>query len=93
MLQVAIVGDRDSGKTTFLGLLYAAQVKSGSDRADDFRFHATMESLEEITLVFQRLMSGSFPDSATKEGIHEMRVHLGYRRRGLGIVPFLRSRE
>ncbi len=92
MLQVAIVGDRDSGKTTFLGLLYAAQVKSGSDRADDFRFHATMDSLEEITLVFQRLMSGSFPDSAAKEGIHEMRVHLGYRRRGLGSLPFLRSR-
>lgn len=91
MLQVVIVGDRDSGKTTFLGLLYAAQVKSGSDRADDFRFHTPIESLEEISVVFQRLMSGSFPDAATKEGIHEMRVHLGYRRHRLGIFPLRRE--
>lgn len=93
MIRVGIVGDRDSGKTTFLGLLYAAQVKSGSDRKDEFRFHATFESLEEITLVFQRLMSGSFPDVATKEGIHEIRFRLGYRKPGLGILPRLRSRQ
>ena len=93
MLQVVIVGDRDSGKTTFLGLLYAAQVKSGSDKADDFRFHATLESLEEITVVFQRLMSGSFPDTATKEGIHEISFQFGYRRPGLGILSLVRSRE
>lgn len=86
MLQVAIVGDRDSGKTTFLGLLYAAQVKSGSDRSDDFRFHAAYESLEEITGVFQRLMSGSFPDLASKEGIHEVKFNLGFRKARLGIV-------
>ena len=93
MLQVVIVGDRDSGKTTFLGLLYATQVKSGSDKADDFRFHATFESLEEITVVFQRLMSGSFPDSATKEGIHEISFHLGYRRSRPRVLSLLRSRE
>jgi len=92
MLQVAIVGDRASGKTTFLGLLYAAQVKSGSDRTDDFRFHVAFESLEEITAVFQRLMSGSFPDAATKEGIHEVRFNLGFRKPKLGILPFPRSR-
>lgn len=92
MPQVVIVGDRDSGKTTFLGLLYAAQVKSGSDKADDFRFHATFESLDEITGVFQRLMSGGFPDSATKEGIREISFHLGYRRTGRGIGSLLRPR-
>lgn len=93
MLRVGIVGDRDSGKTTFLGLLYTAQVKSGSDKTDDFRFHTSFESLDEIALVFQGLMSGSFPDSATKEGIHEIVFHLGYRRPGLGIRSLLRSRE
>ncbi len=87
-----IVGDRDSGKTTFLGLLYTAQVTSGSDKADDFRFHATFESLEEISGVFQRLMSGSFPDSAAKEGIRRISFHLGYRRAGLRIWSRLRSR-
>ena len=80
MLRVAILGDRRSGKTTFLGLLYAALVSSGSDRTDRLRFHAGYESLEEITVLFQRLMSGGFPDAATKEGVHGMRLELGLRR-------------
>jgi hypothetical protein len=89
--RIVIVGDRNSGKTTFLGLLYTAQVKSGSDKADDFRFHAAFESLDEISGVFQRLMSGSFPDSATKEGIREITFRLGYRRLGRGIFSRRRS--
>lgn len=92
MPHIVIAGDRGSGKTTFLTLLYAAQVKSGSARADDFRFHAAFESLDEISEVFQQLMSGSFPDSAAKEGIRGITFHLGYRKQGLGIVSRLRSR-
>jgi hypothetical protein len=91
--RVAIVGERNSGKTTFLGLLYTAQVKFGSDKADDFRFHAAFESLDEITGVFQRLMSGSFPDSATKEGIREVTFRLGYKRPGRGILSRQRSQS
>src|SRR5213083_2575038 len=83
--RVVIVGDRNSGKTTFLGLLYAAQVKFGSDKADDFRFHASFESLDEISGVFQRLMSGAFPDSATKEGVREITFRLAKQRPKLGI--------
>ncbi len=83
MLKVVIAGDRGSGKTTVLGLLYATGVRSGSDKRDDFRFHTPFESLEEITVLFERLMSGGFPDSATKEGIHGLSFHLGSRRRGL----------
>ena len=84
MLQAAVIGDHGSGKTTFLGLLYAALVRSGSDREDDLRFHANFESLEEITGLFQRLMSGAFPDAATKEGLHGLSFTLGLRgtRRG-----------
>ena len=93
MLRIVVVGDRDSGRTTFLGLLYIAQVKSGSDPADTFRFHATIDSMEEISALFQRLMSGSFPDAATKEGIHEMNVRLGYRGRGAKLLSRLRSQE
>ena len=93
MLQVVIVGDRDSGKTTFLGLMYATQVRAGSDRTDDFRFHAPFESLQAITLIFQQLMSGSFPDPATKQGVKGMSFNLGYRRTGLGILTLLRARR
>jgi hypothetical protein len=92
MPHVVIVGDRDSGKTTFLALLYAAQVKSGSDRADDFRFHVAYESLDEISGVFQQLMSGNFPDSAAKEGIRGISFRVGYRTSGFGILSRLRSR-
>lgn len=92
MPHIVIVGDRGSGKATFLALLYATQVKSGSDRADEFRFHVAYESLEEISGVFQQLMSGSFPDSAAKEGIRGISFDLGYRRPGLGILSRLRSR-
>jgi len=84
--RVVIVGNRNSGKTTFLGLLYAAQVKFGSEKADDFRFHASFESLDEISGVFQRLMSGAFPDSATKEGVREIAFRLSPPRPGLGIL-------
>jgi hypothetical protein len=91
--QVAIVGERNSGKTTFLGLLYAAQVKFGSDRADDFRFHAAFESLDEISGVFQRLMSGAFPDSATKEGVREVTFRLAPRKPRLGIFARRRSED
>src|SRR2546430_11473595 len=92
MPRVVIVGDQNSGKTTFLGLLYAAQVKFGSDKADGFRFHAAFESLDEISGVFQRLMSGSFPDAATKEGVREIAFRLGHRRSGLGILSRRKSR-
>ncbi len=93
MPRIVIVGDQGSGKTTFLALLYAAQVKSGSDAADDFRFHVTFDSLDEITNIFQQLMSGSFPDSAAKEGIHEISFRLGYGRPRLRILSRLRSRQ
>ncbi len=92
MARIVIVGDRDSGKTTFLTLLYATQVKSGSDAADNFRFHVAIDSMDEISGVFQQVMSGGFPDSAAKEGIRGITFHLGYRKSGLGILSRLRSR-
>src|SRR2546427_12341420 len=92
MPRVVIVGDRNSGKTTFLGLLYAAQVKFGSDKADGFRFHAAFESPDEISGVFQRLMSGSFPDAATKGGVRAIAFRLSHRRTGLGIFTRRKSR-
>lgn len=93
MPRVVITGDRGSGTTTVLALLYAAQVKSGSDVSDAFRFHADIESLDEISNAFQQLMSGSFPDAAAKEGIRGMTFSLGYRRPRLGILSQFRARE
>ncbi len=93
MLRVAIVGDHGSGKTTFLGLLYAALVSSGSGRADELRFHVAYDSLDEVTVLFQRIMSGGFPDAATKEGLHELRVELESARSGRGLLSRIGSRK
>ena len=85
MLQAAILGDRGAGKTTFLGLLYTTLVQSGSNKEDELRFHASYESLEEVTALFQQLMSGGYPDAAIKEGLHEVSftLGLGKARRGM----------
>lgn len=91
MFRVAIVGAHGSGKTTFLGLVYAAMVSSGSGRDDDLRFHVAYESMEEISGLFQRIMSGGFPDSATKEGLHELRLELDASRTGHGLLGRLGS--
>ncbi len=92
MLRVVIIGDPDSGKTTALGLLYATQVRSATDKMDAFRFHMPVESLEVIDPIFQQLMSGSFPDAIAKEGIAGISFQVPHRRTGLGIVPRLRGR-
>src|SRR5712692_5746981 len=73
MPHIVIVGDRESGKTTFLALLYAAQVKSGSDRADSFRFHAAVDSLDEISGAFQHSCRGVSPTPSRKKGFGESR--------------------
>src|SRR5438445_10538638 len=86
MPRVVIVGGQNSGKTTFLGLLYAAQVKFGSDKAAGFRFHAAFASLDESSGVLQRLMSGSFPDRATKAGVSEIELPPAHRRPGRAVL-------
>lgn len=88
MLQAAILGDHASGKTTFLGLLYATLVRSGSGREDELRFHTDYNSLEEVTALFQQLLSGAFPDAAVKEGLHELRFTLGLRKSRRGVLGF-----
>ena len=80
MFQVVVLGDPNSGKTTFLGLLYATQVRSGSDTEDRFRFHVGLESLPEITFIFEQLMSRNFPEAATKKGITEVSFDIGLSR-------------
>ena len=93
MLEVLIVGDRESGKTTFLTLLYAASVKSGSAKSDEFRFHAPIESMEAATLLFQQLMSGAFPDAVTKQGIEAVTLHIGPGGSGGGFFSRLRGKK
>ncbi len=93
MLNVAILGDHGCGKTTFLGLVYTTLVSTGSSKEDDLRFHLAYDSMEEITGLFQRLMSGAFPDSASKEGIHGLTIELDVPGAGHGLLSRFGSRK
>ncbi len=93
MLNVAIVGDHGSGKTTFLGLVYATLVSTGSGKGDELRFHVAYDSMEEITGLFQRLMTGGFPDAATKEGVHGLTIELEVPGAGRGLLSRIGSRK
>src|SRR5205809_964801 len=75
----ALLGDRASGKTTFLGLLYSAQVKYGTGVQDDFRFHAPIGSLNLMSAVYEGMKDGRFPSATLKEEITELGFIFGYR--------------
>jgi hypothetical protein len=84
----ALLGDRASGKTTFLGLLYSAQVKYGTGVQDDFRFHAPMASLNLMSAVYEGMKDGRFPSATLKEEITELGFVFGYLRRVVGKLPY-----
>jgi hypothetical protein len=78
-MPAAILGDRASGKTTFLGLLYAAQVKYGTKFQDTFRFHAPPDSLKVMSAVYEGMKGGNFPGATLKDEITELSFIFGYR--------------
>src|SRR5207253_1352305 len=84
----ALLGDRASGKTTFLGLLYAAQVKYGTGVQDDFRFHAPMGSLSLMSAVYEGMKDARFPSATLKEEITELGFIFGYLRKVVGKLPY-----
>src|SRR6266566_408979 len=84
----ALLGDRASGKTTFLGLLYSAQVKYGTGVQDDFRFHAPIQSLNLMSAVYEGMKDGRFPSATLKEEITELGFVFGYLRKVVGKLPY-----
>src|SRR5207249_702334 len=84
----ALLGDRASGKTTFLGLLYSAQVKYGTGVQDDFRFHAPIGSLNLMSAVYEGMKDGRFPSATLKEEITELGFIFGYLRKVVGKLPY-----
>src|SRR2546428_13112119 len=83
----ALLGDRASGKTTFLGLLYTAQVKYGTGVQDDFRFHAPIQSLNIMSPGYQGMKDGRFPNATRKEEITDLGFVFGYLRKAVGKLP------
>ena len=61
MSSLLVLGDRGSGQTTFVGLLYTAQVRLGSEESDEFRFHADRETIRQLESIYGELGAGRFP--------------------------------
>ncbi|HYB79157.1 MAG TPA: hypothetical protein VEG66_05300, partial [Thermoplasmata archaeon] len=57
-----VVGDRGSGLTTFVGLLYAAQLRLGTEERDEFRFSADRETIRQLEGIYGELVAGRFPE-------------------------------
>jgi hypothetical protein len=88
MCPVAILGDRGAGKTAFLGSLYSAQVKYGTRRQDDFRFHAPLPSLKFMSGVYATLKEGRFPGATMKKQLDNVEFLFGYKRAVVGRLPW-----
>ena len=61
MTSALVLGEKGCGLTTFVGLLYTAQVRLGTENSDEFRFHAERESIRQMEAVYGELGAGRFP--------------------------------
>jgi len=86
-MPAAVLGDRASGKTTFLGLLYAAQVQYGTQLSDTFRFSASPQSLKYMSAVYQNMKDGMFPSATLKDEMSLVEFIFGYKRLIRGALP------
>ena len=83
MSTALVLADRGAGLTTFVGLLYTAQVRLGIEEADEFRFSADRESIRRIAAIYASLGDGRFPEADADWEQHPLAFVFGFRRRGL----------
>ncbi len=79
MSSALVLADRGSGLTTFVGLLYTAQVRLGIDEADEFRFHADRESIRQLESIYGELGAGRFPTHDHDWQEHPLSFVFGFR--------------
>ncbi len=79
-----VVGDIGSGLTTFVGLLYTAQLRLGTEEADEFRFSADRETIRQLEAIYGELGSGRFPERDVNWEEHPLSFLFGFRSGVLG---------
>ncbi|MDE1821511.1 MAG: hypothetical protein KGJ23_12850 [Euryarchaeota archaeon] len=84
MAPAVILSDRASGTTTFLGLLYAALVRWGSQSPEGFRVHASHASIRALKDIYASLMDGHFPPDGVELRREDLSFVLGYASSGHG---------
>lgn len=80
MASAIVLGERGCGLTTFVGLLYTAQVRLGTENSDEFRFHAERESIQQMEAVYGELGAGRFPAADIDWERHPLSFVFGFRR-------------
>lgn len=80
MTSALVLGERGCGLTTFVGLLYTAQVRLGTEHSDEFRFHAERESIQQMEAVYGELGAGRFPAADVDWERHPLSFVFGFRR-------------
>ncbi len=87
MSSALVVGDRGSGLTTFVGLLYAAQLRLGTEEEDGFRFSAERQTIRQLEAIYGELAAGRFPEWDVNWEEHPLSFLLAFRAsklRGIG---------
>jgi hypothetical protein len=87
MSSALVLGEPGSGLTTFVGLLYTAQVRLGTEEADEFRFHAERESIRHLETIYGELGAGRFPTHDPRGEERPLTFVFGFRHgklRGIG---------
>lgn len=88
-MPAAVLGDRGCGKTTFLALLYAAQIKYTNEpvNKDNFRFYASPSSLNFMGDMYNQLRGGGWPEATMKGQQTKVAFLFGYKKLGAGALP------
>jgi hypothetical protein len=71
-INVAVIGDKDTGKTTFLALLYAAQIRYSDHSDGEFRFYIDPNSLDPISSEYSRMHMGGWPSNKLIKNSNEI---------------------
>lgn len=83
MSSALVLADRGAGLTTFVGLLYTAQVRLGIEEDDQFRFSADRDSIRQLASIYGALGDGRFPDADVDWELRPLSFLFGFRRGGL----------
>ncbi len=79
MSSALILGDLGSGLTTFVGLLYTAQLRYGTESEDTFRFSAERETIRRLEAIYGELGAGRFPGAEVNWDEHPATFVLAFR--------------
>ncbi len=74
-----VVGDIGAGLSTFVGLLYTAELRLGTQVEDRFRFSAERETIRQLEDIYGELVAGRFPERDVNWEAHPVSFTLGFR--------------